>query len=156
MLIKAWQNRLSQYSNGRAHGVFPSVCCSWEVNLDAALEKYHQDLPSVELFSGELRRWIRKCKNMPADERSVTAAQAIKMCDLTDCFYSASNIMWMWKECKWIAAPSQLHVCINGGADVIKFGANACALRQRSGLRSSCWLNLKASPMGIIITARLH
>ena len=73
-------------------GVVPSVCCSQEVNLDAALEKYHQDLPSVELFSGELRRWIKKVEKMPVEERPATAAQAIKVCD-PDMFPNVSIIL---------------------------------------------------------------
>ncbi len=73
-------------------GVVPSVCCSQEVNLDAALEKYHQDLPSVELFSGELRRWIKKFEKMPVEERPATAAQAIKVCD-PDMFPNVSIIL---------------------------------------------------------------
>ena len=73
-------------------GVVPSVCCSREVNLDATLKKYDQDLPSVELFSGELRRWIRKFEKMPADERPATPAQAIKVCD-PDMFPNVSTIL---------------------------------------------------------------
>ena len=38
-------------------GVIPSVCCSKEVNMERAIEKYKDDLPSPELTSTELRRW---------------------------------------------------------------------------------------------------
>ena len=73
-------------------GVVPSVCCSRDVNLDAALQKYDQDLPTVELFSSELRRWVRKFEGIPADERPATAAQAIKVCDL-DMFPNISTML---------------------------------------------------------------
>ena len=73
-------------------GVVPSVCCSRDVNLDAALQKYDQDLPSVEPFSSELRRWVRKFESIPADERPATAAQAIKVCD-PDMFPNISTML---------------------------------------------------------------
>ena len=53
---------------------------------------YDQDLPSVELISGELKRWIRRFENMPVDEWPATAAQAIKVCD-PDMFPNVSIIL---------------------------------------------------------------
>ena len=37
------------------HKAAASVCCSREVNMEAAIEKYNDDLPSPELISTELR-----------------------------------------------------------------------------------------------------
>ena len=41
-------------------GAVPSVCCSSDVDLDEALQKYGQDLPSPELFAAEFSRWKRR------------------------------------------------------------------------------------------------
>ena len=44
-------------------GVVPSVCCSREVNMEAAIEKNNDDLPSPELISTKLRMWkARYCE----------------------------------------------------------------------------------------------
>ncbi|KAL5486985.1 hypothetical protein EMCRGX_G019535 [Ephydatia muelleri] len=59
-------------------GVIPSVCCSREVSMERAIEKYKDDLPSPELTSTELRR--RKAR-MPVELRPSTPAAAIKDCD---------------------------------------------------------------------------
>eukprot|EP00731_Ephydatia_muelleri_P018438 Em0011g478a len=59
-------------------GVIPSVCCSREVSMERAIEKYKDDLPSPELTSTELRR--RKAR-MSVELRPSTPAAAIKDCD---------------------------------------------------------------------------
>ena len=59
-------------------GVIPSVCCSREVSMERAIEKYKDDLPSPELTSTELRR--QKAR-MPVELRPSTPAAAIKDCD---------------------------------------------------------------------------
>ena len=43
-------------------GIFPFICCTWEVSLDDALTTYVDDLPSTALFEPELRRWKQKFK----------------------------------------------------------------------------------------------
>ena len=63
-------------------GVVPSVCCSREVNMEAAIEKYNDDLPSPELISTELRRWKARYCEMAEELRPSTPAAAIKDCDL--------------------------------------------------------------------------
>ena len=62
-------------------GVIPSVCCSREVNMERAIEKYKDDLPSPELTSTELRRWKARYSGMPVELRPSTPAAAIKDCD---------------------------------------------------------------------------
>ena len=62
-------------------GVVPSVCCSRDVNMEAAIEKYNDDLPSPELISTELRRWKARYCEMAEELRPSTPAAAIKDCD---------------------------------------------------------------------------
>ena len=38
-------------------GFVPSVLCSKNVKLEAAIAKYSDDLPSTELFEMELAQW---------------------------------------------------------------------------------------------------
>ncbi|KAL5502421.1 hypothetical protein EMCRGX_G009191 [Ephydatia muelleri] len=52
-----------------------------EVNMEAAIEKYNDDLPSPELISTELRRWKARYCEMAEELRPCTPAAAIKDCD---------------------------------------------------------------------------
>ena len=57
------------------------MCCSSEVDLDEALQKYGQDLPSPELFAAEFSRWKRRFRDQPVDKLPASPAEAIKVCD---------------------------------------------------------------------------
>ena len=59
-------------------GVIPSVCCAREVDLERAIDKYKDDLPSPELTSTELRRWKARYSGMPVDLWLSTPVAAIK------------------------------------------------------------------------------
>ena len=73
-------------------GVVPSVCCSSEVDLDEALQKYGQDLPSPELFAAEFSRWKRRFRDQPVDKLPASPAEAIKVCD-RDMFPNVSVLL---------------------------------------------------------------
>ena len=60
-------------------GLVPSVLCSKDLDLQAAVGMYF--LPSPELFEMELRRWKNKYTMKPIDKRPSSPAQAIKECD---------------------------------------------------------------------------
>lgn len=62
-------------------GLVPSVLCSKEVSLAAAVNKYEADLPSPELFQMELKRWKNRYITMPPRQRPTSPATAIKDCD---------------------------------------------------------------------------
>ena len=49
--------------------------------MEAAIEKYNDDLPSPELISTELRRWKARYCEMAEELRPCTPAAAIKDCD---------------------------------------------------------------------------
>ena len=73
-------------------GVVRSVCCSSEVDLDEALQKYGQDLPSPELFAAEFSRWKRRFRDQPVDKLPASPAEAIKVCD-PDMFPNVSILL---------------------------------------------------------------
>ena len=73
-------------------GLVSSVCCSREGQLDRALEKYAQDLPSPKVYEAELRRWKRRFTEQSADTRPSSPAQAIKACD-SDMFPNISVLL---------------------------------------------------------------
>ena len=73
-------------------GVVPSVCCSSEIDLDEALQKYGQDLPSPELFAAEFSRWKRRFRDQPVDKLPASPAEAIKVCD-RDMFPNVSVLL---------------------------------------------------------------
>ena len=62
-------------------GLVPSVLCSKNVNLEAAVNKYNDDLPSPEMFEMELMRWRRRYLAMEPELRPASPAVAIKDCD---------------------------------------------------------------------------
>lgn len=93
-------------------GLVPSVMCSKDVNLDTAVSKYKDDLPSPELLQMELKRWKKWYMKMPADLRPSSPAKAIKECDrdniyillqiactlpvtLCECERSCSMLRWL-------------------------------------------------------------
>ena len=55
-----------------------------DVNLEEALIKYRNDLPSPELMDAELRHWRNRYMAMLPDKRPCSPAKAIKECDATD------------------------------------------------------------------------
>ena len=65
-------------------GLVPSIVCSQDVNLEEALIKYRNDLPSHELMDAELGRWRNRYMAMLPDKRPCSPAKAIKECDATD------------------------------------------------------------------------
>ena len=65
-------------------GLVPSIIRSRDVNLEEALIKYRDDLPSPELMDAELRRWRNRYMVMLPEKRSCSPAKAIKECDATD------------------------------------------------------------------------
>ena len=67
------------------------MCCSSEVDLDEALQKYGQDLPSPELFAAEFSRWKRRFRDQPVDKLP-SPAEAIKVCD-PDMFPNVSVLL---------------------------------------------------------------
>ena len=73
-------------------GLVPSVCCSREVNLDDALEKYEGDLPSIDLFPAEFMRWRRRFMEQPPEERPASPFEAMKVCD-SDMFPNVSILL---------------------------------------------------------------
>ena len=62
-------------------GLVPTVICTKQVGTSAALELYHEDLPSPELVALEMTRWKLQYERMPADKRPATTSAAIKDCD---------------------------------------------------------------------------
>ena len=62
-------------------GLVPSIQCSKETNLEAAIERYEADLPSPELFQMELKRWKNRFLTMSPNERPASPATSIKDCD---------------------------------------------------------------------------
>ena len=63
-------------------GLVPSVLCSRNVNLNAAVKTYTDDLPSPELFEMELTRWRSRYLAMEPQLRPASHAVAIgKDCD---------------------------------------------------------------------------
>ncbi|KAL9971117.1 hypothetical protein ACROYT_G023604 [Oculina patagonica] len=62
-------------------GLVPSVLCSKNVNLEAAVNKYNDDLPSPEMFEMELMRWRGRYLAMEPELRPASPAVAIKDCD---------------------------------------------------------------------------
>ena len=48
-------------------GLVPSILCSKDVKLDAAVSKYEAGLPSPELFQMELKRWKNRYLSMPSE-----------------------------------------------------------------------------------------
>ena len=63
-------------------GLVPSVLCSRNVNLDAPVNTYTDDLPSPdELFEKELTRWRGRYLAIQPQLRPASPAVAIKDCD---------------------------------------------------------------------------
>ena len=65
-------------------GLGPSIICSQDVNLEEALIKYRDDLPSPELMDAELRRWRNRYMAMLPEKRPCSPTKAITECDATD------------------------------------------------------------------------
>ena len=63
-------------------GLLLSIICSQDVNLEEALIKYRDDLPSPDLMDAELRRWKNRYMAMLPEKRPCSA-KAIKECDGT-------------------------------------------------------------------------
>ena len=63
-------------------GLVPSILCTNKnINLEAAVSKYNEDLPSPELFQMELERWKNRYTGKKARERPSSAGEALKECD---------------------------------------------------------------------------
>ena len=58
-------------------GLVPSVLCSRNVNLNAAVNTYTDDLPSLELFEMELTQWRSRYLTMEPQLRPASPAVAI-------------------------------------------------------------------------------
>ena len=66
-------------------GLVPSILCSQDVNLEEALIKYRDDLPSPELMDAELRSWRNRYMAMPPEKRPCSPAKPSKnVTPLTD------------------------------------------------------------------------
>ncbi|XP_062512482.1 52 kDa repressor of the inhibitor of the protein kinase-like [Corticium candelabrum] len=65
-------------------GLVPSIICSQDVNLEEALIKNRDGLPSLELMDAELKRWRNRYMAMLPEKRPYSPAKAIKECDATD------------------------------------------------------------------------
>ncbi|KAL5509608.1 hypothetical protein EMCRGX_G005002 [Ephydatia muelleri] len=59
----------------------PAIICARNVELDNAIQVYHDDLPSPELVAQEIIRWKLRHDNLPPNKRPSTVAAAIKECD---------------------------------------------------------------------------
>ena len=60
----------------------PSVMCSQnDLNISEAVELYHNDLPSPELFDQEFTRWRDIYVHKAVDQRPKTCTSALKECD---------------------------------------------------------------------------
>ena len=64
-------------------GLVPSVICTKEPDISAAIQMYRQDLPSPELIPSEILRWKMRFQAMPPDERPSTPSGALKECNPT-------------------------------------------------------------------------
>ena len=62
-------------------GLVPSIMCSKDLDMSEAVQLYHQDLPSPELFDQEFMRWRDMYSHKPVEERPATSATALKECD---------------------------------------------------------------------------
>lgn len=63
-------------------GLVPSIMCSQEdLDISEAVQLYHDDLPSPELFDQEFARWRDMHLQNAADKRPTTCASAVKVCD---------------------------------------------------------------------------
>lgn len=66
----------------RLLGLVPSVLCSQnELDVSEAVQLYHDDLPSPELFDEEFSRWRDIHTHKAVDQRPKTCASALKECD---------------------------------------------------------------------------
>lgn len=66
----------------RLLGLVPSIMCSQrEIDVSEAVELYHDDLPSPELFDQEFSRWRDVYVSKAVDQRPTTCASALKECD---------------------------------------------------------------------------
>ena len=87
-------------------GLVPSVPCSRNVNINAAVNTYTDDLPSPELFKMELTRWRSRYLAMEPQLRPASPAVAIKDCDaalfpnISIPLQTACTIPVIWCECK--------------------------------------------------------
>ena len=64
-------------------GLVPSVICTKEPDISAAIQMYRQDLPSPELIPSEILRWKMRFQAMPPDKRPSTPSGALKECNPT-------------------------------------------------------------------------
>ena len=63
-------------------GLVPSIMCSQDdLDISEAVELYHNDLPSPELFDQEFSRWRDIYVHKAVDQRPKTCASALKECD---------------------------------------------------------------------------
>ena len=62
-------------------GLVPSVLCSQEMNITAAVDMYQDDLSSPELMEQELKRLKLNWMVKSTEQTSSSCAQAIKECD---------------------------------------------------------------------------
>ena len=92
----------------------PSILCSNELNLEAAIKKYEADFPSPELFQMELKIWKNRCLLMPPNERpAFNPATTLKDCDqamfanISVLLQIASTILMMSCECEISASVLQ-------------------------------------------------
>ena len=66
----------------RLLGLVPSIMCSQnDFDISEAVELYHDDLPSPELFDQEFSRWRDIYVHKAVDQRPKTCASALKECD---------------------------------------------------------------------------
>jgi hypothetical protein len=66
----------------RLLGLVPSIMCSQnDLGISEAVELYHDDLPSPELFDQEFSRWKDVYVHKSADQRPKMCASALKECD---------------------------------------------------------------------------
>ena len=62
-------------------GLVPSLICTKEPDIAAAIQMYHNDLPSPELVPQEILRWKRQFMNIAVADRPSTLSAALKECN---------------------------------------------------------------------------
>ena len=93
-------------------GLVPSVLCSRNVNLSAAVNTYTDDLPSPELFKMELTGWRSRYLAMEPQLKPASPAVAIKDCDAA--LFSNISVLFQIAttipvtSCKWERSASTL------------------------------------------------
>lgn len=82
-IITELESQFSSIAQTASHllGLVPSVMCTKNLDMSAAVKLYQSNLPSPELFDQEFLRWHGVYSHKHSQERPDTCASALKECD---------------------------------------------------------------------------